>query len=145
MKYELPDGYELDDDPARIDLETVHGFLSNDSYWAAGRSRKTVERLVQEAERVVGLYRGGAQVGFSRTVSDGVAFAYLADVFVLPEHRGRGLGMELVRFTVDEGAYAHLKWLLHTKDMHPLYRKLGFGEPDELLMARPAASARGQA
>jgi len=67
-----------------------------------------------------------------------VAFAYLADVYVLGEHRGRGLGLELVRFTVDEGPYARLKWFLHTADMQPLYRKLGFGEPGERLMERAA-------
>ena len=137
MRKELPGGYELDDDPARIDLDAVHDFLANHSYWAAGRPRETVERLVRRAQRVVGLYASGRQVGFTRTASDGVAFAYLADVYVLPEHRGRGLGLELVRFTVDEGPYAPLKWLLHTADMHPLYGKLGFGEPDERLMTRP--------
>jgi GNAT superfamily N-acetyltransferase len=138
MKKGLPGGYDLDDDPARIDVGAVHDFLGNHSYWATGRPRETVERLVRGAQRVVGLYANGRQVGFSRTLSDGVAVAYLADVYVLPEHRGRGLGLELVRFTVDEGPYARLKWLLHTADMHPLYRKLGFGEPDELLMVRDA-------
>ena len=78
-----------------------------------------------------------AQVGFARTVSDGVAFAYLADVYVLPEHRGRGLGLELVRFTVETGPFARLKWLLHTADMHALYCKLGFGAPSDRLMERP--------
>jgi len=134
---ELPGGYELDDDLARVDVDAVHEFLTS-SYWAEGRSRETVERLVRDAQRVVGLYLDGAQAGFTRTVSDGTGFAYLADVYVLPEHRGRGLGLELVRFTVEEGPYAPLKWLLHTRDMHGLYRKLGFGEPDERLMERAA-------
>jgi GNAT superfamily N-acetyltransferase len=138
MRKVLPGGYELDDDPERVDVDAVHDFLANHSYWAAGRPRETVERLLASAQRLVGLYGGGGQVGFSRTVSDGVAFAYLADVYVLPEHRGGGLGLELVRFSVEEGPFAHLKWLLHTADMHPLYRKLGFGEPDERLMARAA-------
>jgi ribosomal protein S18 acetylase RimI-like enzyme len=138
---ELAGGYELDDDPARIDVAAVHDFLANHSYWAAGRPRETVERLVREAQRVVGLYAGEQQVGFSRTVSDGVAFAYLADVYVLPGHRGRGLGLELVRFSVAAGPYAHLKWLLHTADMHALYRKLGFGGPGERLMERAAPPA----
>jgi GNAT superfamily N-acetyltransferase len=97
------------------------------------------ERLRRErSQRLVGLYLDGRQVGFSRTVSDGVAFAYLADVYVLPEHRGRGLALELVRFSVDEGPFARLKWLLHTADMHPLYRKFGFGEPDPRVMTRDA-------
>jgi ribosomal protein S18 acetylase RimI-like enzyme len=138
MRKELDGGYELDDDAARVDVGAVHDFLARHSYWAEGRPLATVERLVRGAQRVVGLYRDGEQVGFSRTVSDGVAFAYLADVYVLPEHRGRGLGLELVRFTVEEGPYAPLKWLLHTLDMQPLYRKLGFGEPNERLMERDA-------
>jgi ribosomal protein S18 acetylase RimI-like enzyme len=138
MTRALGDGYELDDDPARIDVAAVHDFLANHSYWAAGRPRETVEQLVREAQRVVGLYTGGAQVGFTRTVSDCVAVAYLADVYVLPEHRGRGLGLELVRFTVEAGPYARLQWLLRTADMHALYRKLGFGAPKERLMERPA-------
>ena len=138
MRRGLAGGYELDDDPARIDLDAVHAFLANESYWANGRPRETVERLIERADRVVGLYHDGRQVGFSRTVSDGVAFAYLADVYVLGEHRGRGLGLELVRFTVEDGPYAGIKWLLHTADMQPLYRKLGFGEPGERLMERAA-------
>jgi ribosomal protein S18 acetylase RimI-like enzyme len=138
VKRSLPGGLELDDDPARVDVEQVHRFLTNESYWAKGRSRETVERLVREASRVVGLYDGDRQVGFSRTVSDGAVFAYLADVYVLPAYRGRGFGVELVRETVERGPYANLKWLLHTDDAHALYEKIGFGEPSERLMERPA-------
>ncbi|HEX3455703.1 MAG TPA: GNAT family N-acetyltransferase [Gaiellaceae bacterium] len=138
MRRALPGGYELDDDPARIDLDAVHGFLSSVSYWASGRSFETVERLVREAARVVGVYRGSAQVGFARAVSDGLAVAYLADVYVLPEHRGRGLGEELVREIVEGGELAQVRWLLHTRDMHRLYARVGFGAPGERLMERPA-------
>jgi hypothetical protein len=81
---ELAGGYELDDDPARIDAAAVHEFLSNHAYWAKGRARETVDALIARADRVVGLYHEGRQVGFSRTVSDGLAIAYLADVYVLP-------------------------------------------------------------
>jgi GNAT superfamily N-acetyltransferase len=129
VKRELPDGYELDDDPGRIDREAVHGYLSEESYWAKGRSRSVMDELIESAERVVGLYRGGAQVGFTRTSSDGHTQSYLADVYVLAEHRGRGLGVELVGFTVDDGPFAHTKWFLHTEDAHGLYRKFGFSEP----------------
>jgi ribosomal protein S18 acetylase RimI-like enzyme len=135
----LPDGYELDDDPARIDVGAVHRFLSEESYWAKGRTREHVERLVREASRVVGLYRDGAQVGYCRAVTDDTSFVYLADVYVLPEHRGRGLGEELVREMVERGPYAQRTWLLHTSEMHALYRKLGFGEPSSKLMERRAS------
>jgi GNAT superfamily N-acetyltransferase len=94
---------------------------------------------VREASRVVGLYRGGRQVGFCRAFTDGVALVYLADVYVLPEARGRGLGVELVREMVENGPYASLRWVLHTKDAHELYRRFGFGPPGERLMERPPA------
>jgi ribosomal protein S18 acetylase RimI-like enzyme len=132
----LPDGLELDDDPARVDVDAVHDFLANVSYWAEGRPRETVERLVRESQRVVGLYDGEQQVGFARAFTDGTSLAYLADVYVLPKYRGRGLGVELVREAVERGPFADLRWLLHTRDAHDLYRKVGFGEPSERLMER---------
>jgi ribosomal protein S18 acetylase RimI-like enzyme len=138
---DLGDGYELDDDRSRVDVDAVHAFLSRDAYWAEGRRRAEVERLVTEAQRVVGLYKDGAQVGFCRCASDGVSFAYLADVYVLPEHRGRELGLELVREMVERSPYTGLKWLLHTRDAHGLYAKLGFGEPGERLMERQPSTA----
>ena len=138
MKRELEEGYELDDDPDRIDVDAVHSYLTR-SYWAGGRTRDTVERLVRSAQRVVGLYADGGQVGFCRAVSDDASLAYLADVYVLPEHRGRGLGAELVREMIDNGPYAGRRWLLHTRDAHELYRRLGFGPPNERLMERPPA------
>ena len=136
MRRALPDGFELDDDPARVGLDAVHAYLANESYWARGRSRETVERLLREAARVVGLYKDGKQAGFCRAATDGVAFVYLADVYVLEEFRGRGLGVELVREMIEGGPYADRKWLLHTEDAHALYEKLGFGKPGYKLMER---------
>lgn len=136
MKRELGDGLELDDDKARIDRAEVHRFLSEESYWAKGRPRETQDRLIDEASRVVGLYDDGRQVGFCRAFTDGVAVVYLADVYVLSDYRGRGLGEALVRQMVDGGPYAGIKWLLHTTDMHALYRKLGFAEPGQKVMER---------
>ena len=132
----LDGGLELDDDLARIDLDEVFRFLSEESYWAAGRPRETVERLIREASRVVGLYDGDRQIGFCRAFTDGVAIAYLADVYVLEAYRGRGLGEELVREMVENGPYVEVKWLLHTTDMHPLYRKFGFEEPSYKVLER---------
>ena len=136
MRRQLPGGLELDDDPRRVDVDAVHEFLANEAYWALGRPRETVERLVREASRVVGVYADGRQVGFARAVTDGVSFVYLADVYVLPELRGRGVGAELVREMVEHGPYADRKWLLHTRDAHELYRRFGFGPPSERLMER---------
>jgi GNAT superfamily N-acetyltransferase len=136
MIRELGGGLQLDDDQSRIDLVAVHRFLSEESYWAAGRPRATQDRLIREASRVVGLFDGDRQVGFCRAFTDGVAIVYLADVYVLPEYRGRGLGEELVREMIENGPFADVKWLLHTTDMHPLYRKFGFEEPNYKVLER---------
>ena len=138
MKRELEDGFELDDDRERIDLVEVHRYLCDESYWASGRPFETQERLVREATRVVGLYKDGRQIGFCRAVSDANSFVYLADVYVLEEFRGRGLGEALVREMVEAEPLCNVRWLLHTTNMHPLYRKLGFDVPDFKLMERPA-------
>ena len=136
MKRDLGDGYELDDDLARIDRKAVHRYLSGESYWAEGRSREVMDDLIEHSERVVGLYHEGRQVGFSRTISDRHTQSYLADVYVLEEHRGRGLGVELVRFSVDQGPFASTKWVLHTADAHELYRRCGFEEPGPRTLER---------
>jgi hypothetical protein len=127
MRRELPGGYELDDDPGRIDREAVHRYLSGESYWAQGRARVTQDALIDNAARVVGLYHGTTQVGFSRAISDGHVQSYLADVYV--------------RFSVDEGPLAGTKWILHTADAHGLYRKLGFVDPGSAMLERPRRDA----
>jgi ribosomal protein S18 acetylase RimI-like enzyme len=142
----LPGGFELDDDPARVDIDAVHRFLSEESYWGRGRSRELVERAIRGSARVVGLYRGDAQVGFARAVSDGAIVAYLADVYVLAEYRGGGLGFELVRELVDGGPHTGLTWLLHTADAQGLYEKLGFGSQSVFpLMERRRMKVAGEA
>ncbi len=139
MKKPLKDGYELDDDADRIDRDAVHRFISEESYWGFRRERTLMDGLIDRAARNVGLYApGGSLAGYSRSVDAPDAWlVYLADVFVLAEHRGRGLGIELIRFTVDEGPYAHRRWVLHTADAHGLYEKFGFG-PGERLLERKA-------
>jgi GNAT superfamily N-acetyltransferase len=138
----LPGGYELDDAKDRVDRTEVHRFLSQEAYWATGRPRETQDRLIDEASRVVGLYHGSEQVGFCRAFTDGLAVAYLADVYVRSEHRGRGLGEELVREMIDNGPYAAVKWLLHTTDAHALYRKFGFADPSFRVLERRAPPER---
>jgi ribosomal protein S18 acetylase RimI-like enzyme len=140
MKRELVDGLELDDDKSRVDREQVHRWLSEVSYWATGRSRETQDYLIDGAARVVGLYDGGKQIGFARAWTDGVSFVYLADVYVLEDYRGRKLGEALVRFMIEDSEYANVRWLLHTTNMHALYRKFGFGDPDYKVMERRSTS-----
>jgi GNAT superfamily N-acetyltransferase len=129
MRRALAGGFELDDDPERVDVDVVHRFLSEDSYWAVGRPRETTERLMRDSRRVVALYDGDATIGFARVVSDDEVIAWLADVFVLPEYRGRGLGVELVREAVENGPQRDCHWYLHTSDAHGLYERFGFGPP----------------
>ena len=144
MRRELAGGYEVDDDLSRVDRDAVWDFLSTEAYWARDRSRDEVERQVLGSSRVVGLYHGDWQVGFARTLTDG-RVAYLADVYVLKDHRGRGLGVELVRAAVDEGPFPHLRWMLYTQDAYGLYEKFGFGPPDERYFERPPAAERREA
>jgi GNAT superfamily N-acetyltransferase len=137
VRRELPGGYELDDDPGRLDVDAVHAYLSGESYWAKGRSREDMETIIENSMRVIGLYAAdGAQVGFARVVSDGVWFGYLADVYVLEGHRGRGLGVELVREAVETEPWRRLSWHLGTLDAHRLYEKFGFGPATDRIMQR---------
>jgi GNAT superfamily N-acetyltransferase len=134
MRRDLGEGFELDDDPGRIDRDAVHAYVGGESYWAKGRTRKRQDELIDASTRVVGLYRDGRQVGFARAVDcDAAGFMYLADVYVLAECRGRGLGLELVREVVENGPHAGRRWILHTLDQHRLYAKLGFGPSERLL------------
>jgi GNAT superfamily N-acetyltransferase len=135
--------FELDDDPRRIDVDVVWAFMSTQAYWGRWRDRAAVERQLHGSWRVVGAYRDtGEMVGFARAVSDGVAFGYLADVFVVEEARGHGLGKALVKAMVDDGPGAEFRWMLHTADAHDLYRRFGFREPDDTyLERRPAKHA----
>ena len=127
-------GYTVSDERARLDLDVVHGFLSGESYWARGRSRERVERSLENS-LPFGLYRAdGRQVGFARVVTDRATFAWLADVFVLPEERGRGLSKWLVECVLAHPELQNLRrWLLATRDAQELYRRYGFSEPDGAL------------
>ena len=138
MRRDLGDGYELDDDRERIDVDAVHAFLT-EAYWSLGRSRETVERLIREARLVVAVYdAGGALVGFARVVSDAENMAWLGDVYVLPEHRGRGLGIALSRAAVEEPSVAGCAWVLSTSTAHGLYERFGFRALDDgKTMVRP--------
>jgi GNAT superfamily N-acetyltransferase len=137
-------GYEISTDPARLDLDVIHGFLAT-AYWSPGVPRATVERAIAHS-LPFGLYApGGAQAGFARVVSDRTTFAYLADVFVLPEHRGRGLGVRLVETILAHPELQGLRrWHLATADAHELYRRFGFAtpaDPGRFMNLEPASAS----
>ena len=131
--------FELDDDPDRVDVDLVWQFMSTEAYWGRWRDQDMVERQLAGAWRVVGAYRTdtGAMVGFARAISDGVGLAYLADVFVVAQARGHGVGKALVHGMIDDGPGAEFRWMLHTADAHELYRRFGFTEPDTTYLERP--------
>ena len=125
-------GYTISDERARLDFDVIHGFLSGESYWARGRSRERVERAVEHS-LPFGVYAAdGRQVGFARVVTDRATFAWLADVFVVTEERGRGLSKWLVECVLAHPELQNLRrWLLATRDAQELYRRYGFAEPED--------------
>jgi GNAT superfamily N-acetyltransferase len=129
--------FEIDDDPTRLDLDAIWAFMSAEAYWARWRSKDDVAAQIAASWRVIGAYVEGEQVGFARAISDGVALAYLADVYVIAAHRGRGVAQALVRAMVDDGPGSDFRWMLHTRDAHDLYRRFGFVAPDASLLERP--------
>lgn len=132
--------FELDDDPGRVDRDALWTFLTTEAYWGRWRRREDVERQLDSAWRVVGVYASatGRMVGFARAVSDGVALAYLADLYVSADARGHGLGKALVQVMVDDGPGADFRWMLHTADAHDLYGRFGFAPPDPTYLERPS-------
>lgn len=121
--------YEISTERERLDRDLIHRFLADDSYWARGRARETIERSIDGSSLVFGVYRGGEQVGFARVVTDGATFAWLADVFVVAAHRGRGLGKRLVATVLEHPRLRDVsRWVLGTADAHELYRRFGFTE-----------------
>jgi GNAT superfamily N-acetyltransferase len=125
------DGYLISTNASMLDLEVVHGYLSR-SYWAAGVPEDVVRRSIENS-LCFGVYRGEEQAGFARVVTDRATFAYLADVFVLEEHRGQGIGKWLVEVILSHPDLQGLRrWMLATRDAHDLYRRYAFTE-----LARP--------
>lgn len=127
------------DDLARIDLDLVHRWLSTDAYWALGRSRETVEAAAR-GSLSFGALSDGELVGYARVVTDRATFAWLCDVYVAPEARGRGVGSTLVRAVLETlEPMRLLRVMLATQDAHGVYERLGFAAPahPEWLMALP--------
>jgi len=121
----VTDSTTISTDPSRFDLDVIRGYLAR-SYWAAGIPRETVERSIA-GSLCFGAFDGDRQTGFARVVTDRATFAYLADVFVLEEFRGRGVATRLMQAIVAHPELQNLRrWLLVTRDAHPLYEKFGF-------------------
>ena len=120
------DALTISTEPARLDRTLVHAFLRDRSYWAAGIPREVVDRSIEGA-LCFGVYEGDTQVGFARVVTDRATFAYLADVFVLESHRGRGIATWLMEVILGHPELQGLRrWILMTRDAHGLYAKFGF-------------------
>jgi len=118
--------FELSTDPSRLDRALIHRFLSEQSYWATGVPRAVADRSIEHS-LCFGVYRSGAQVAFARVVTDRATFAYLADVFVLPEYRADGLGKWMISTVMHHPELQGLRrFLLATKDAHGLYARFGF-------------------
>lgn len=120
------DRFTISTDPAHLQVDIIHQFLSTESYWAKGIPREVVERSIAHS-LCFGLYDGSQQVGFARTVTDRATFAYLADVFILPAYRGLGLAkwmMETIQACPDLQGLR--RWMLGTRDAHELYKQFGW-------------------
>jgi GNAT superfamily N-acetyltransferase len=123
------DNYTISTDPARLDVGFIHGFLSTSCYWAIDRPREVVERSIANSLSF-GVYSEHQQVGFARVVTDYATFAWLCDVFIIPEHRQHGLGKWLVQCVVDHPGLRPIRRLiLATRDAHELYQKYGGFQP----------------
>jgi GNAT superfamily N-acetyltransferase len=124
------DGYTISTDPARLDLDAIHRYLSQEAYWSLGIPRETMERSFAGA-LCFGLYRDDEQAGFARVVTDRAVFAYMGDVFVLEEHKGQGLGKWLVETLLSHPDLQGLRtFILGTHDAHTLYERFGFAVPE---------------
>lgn len=131
-------GVEYSADVDRVDRDWLWRELTEHAYWAKYRTREMYDRQLDDAWRVVGAYDTGdaRMVGFCRAFSDGVALAYLADVYVCRDQRGRGIGTGLLRSMIDDGPGREFRWMLHTNDAHGLYAKFGFTAPGPTYMER---------
>ncbi len=124
--------FVISTDPARVDLDVVHGYLSGESYWALGVDRERLARAIQHS-LCFGIYEGERQIGFARVITDRAVFAYVCDVFVLDSHRGLGLGKWLMQSIHAHPDLSRLRrWSLVTRDAHPFYEQLGWSR-----LARP--------
>jgi GNAT superfamily N-acetyltransferase len=137
MEWRRDDGYTISTDPGRVDREAVWEFLRT-SYWSPGIEFHMVSRGIDNSLVFGLLDPGGAQAGFARAVTDGTRFAWLADVFILEAHRGRGLGVWLVQTVVNHPDLVRARIMLGTADAHGLYARFGFApvNPERIMERR---------
>ena len=122
------DGYAISTDPARLDLDVIHAFLTS-AYWAMGIPKEAVRRSIEHSIPF-GVYRDSALAGFGRVITDMTTFGYVGDVFVLEPHRGRGLSKWLMEcLLAHPDLQGFRRWVLLTRDAHGLYRQFGFTPP----------------
>lgn len=117
---------EISTDKQKLDIQIIHNYLSKESYWAKGRSMETVQRSIDNS-LCFGVYTENKQVGFARVVTDYAVFAWLLDVFILPEYQGKGYGKKLMQTIMTHEKLQGLRrWGLGTDDAHELYKQFGF-------------------
>jgi GNAT superfamily N-acetyltransferase len=137
---ELSSGYSISSDRSRLDFDRIHPWLAG-TYWSPGISRSKVERAALNSSLVVGAYFGDEQVAYLRIISDKETFAWVADVFVAEEHRGKGLAQAMVRLAQADADHQGMRrWVLATRDAHSTYAKCGFDalpEPDRWMIYFP--------
>lgn len=120
--------YTISTNNDRLNIQLVHDFISNQSYWGQGRKIETVQRALENSLNF-GLYKKNQQIGFARVVTDYCTFAWLADVFVIDDYRGQGLSKWLMEVIMSHPQLAGMRrWVLATRDAHGLYRQFGFAE-----------------
>lgn len=131
MNFEhFKDNYEISTDKSKLQLNVIHNFLRN-AYWSENIPLKIVEKSIQNS-LCYGVYFGKEQVGFARVITDYATFAYLADVFVLETHRGKGLSKWLMECLLEHPDLQSIRtMMLKTEDAHGLYKKYGFALPDK--------------
>ena len=128
MQTELAGGYTISDNKTLLQVQVVHSYLCHQSYWAKGIPIAVVQKSI-EGSYCVGVYLGDEQVGFARLITDYATFGYLADVFVLEPHRGKGLSKEIMKFLMEQQWVQGLRnTMLGTQDAHGLYQQFGFSQ-----------------
>jgi GNAT superfamily N-acetyltransferase len=140
----MMDGYEISDDPARLDPAAIHAYLTR-SYWSPGIPRERVERAIAHS-LCVGVYHDGQQIAFARVVTDRATFAHLADVYVLEDHQGKGIASDMVAHLHAHPDLQDLRrWTLNTRDAHSLYERHGWERITGIFMQRFDAEASTRA